>query len=160
MNTTMRPPGPVGVALLRNKDLREHVDIQDGERTGSRMSLVHSTHLQPVPFPQGCWAVGAWMGLVPSHSSCLVSDPGCSAGKRWREEENSVARDGKGKNRFGASFSHPISSSPTAMVLAAQPKPNTEDSHGKSVAPTPAVPRVKSLSIPKVSEAGTSCDVS
>lgn len=65
MNTTMRPPGPVGVALLRNKDLREHGDIQDGERTGSRMSLVHSTHLQPVPFPQGCWAVGAWDGAGP-----------------------------------------------------------------------------------------------
>lgn len=155
MNTTVRPPGPLGVALPRNRDLGSMghpgwgQDWQQDE-PGSQQT------------PPACPIPSGMLGsaLVPSQSSWLLLDPSCSAGKRWKEEENSVARDGKGKNRFGASSIHPISSTPTAMVSAAQPKPNTEDSHGKSVATTPAVPGVKSLSIPKVSEAGSSCDVS
>lgn len=153
MNTSMRPPGPFGVALLRNRDLGNMGHSGWGE-DWHRVSLVHSTHLQ---LSHPLRDAGQWAPRMGGPTSEPLSGLGshCSAGKRWKEEENSIARDGKGKNRFGASFSRPISSTPTAMVSAAQP--NTEDSHGKSGATTPAVPGV---SIPKVSEAGSSCDVS
>lgn len=84
---------------------------------------------------------GQWAGPIPEPLSALGSQL-----LSWKEE-NSTDGDGKGKNRFGASFSHPISSTPTAMVSAAQAKPNAEDSHGKAGG-------VKPLSIPKVSPKG------
>lgn len=69
------------------------------------MRLVHSRHPQPVPFPQGCWAVGAQdgAGAIPGPLSGLGSQL-----FSWEEEEeNSIARDGKGKNRSGGFLQPP-----------------------------------------------------
>lgn len=71
MNSTVRPPGPFGAALPRNKDLGR-VGHSGWGQDGNRVRLVHSRHPQPVPFPQGCWAVGAQDGVVPSQRPCLV----------------------------------------------------------------------------------------
>lgn len=106
----------------------KHVGTRDGVRgwqqEGPGTVLMHRGHLQSGESPRAVPRGDPREGLVPSPSSCPVSDPKCSAGEKWREEKSSFGGEGKSKKKdLGLPSSTPSYPPPQPQFQQQNPNP-------------------------------------